>query len=303
MLGKKRSANDITNTLTIQAPPADGSIRPSLKLSAGPDSTMKFIAFFHAALLLLLASTIQEVTANCTTRVTLRLYSGYSSSPWLRDEVQVLQTKLRSKGYTSVVVDGYFGSGTQSAVLSYQRSQRLVADGIVGSQTWSRLCASTGGTPPSSSYRQPTLGSGLCAYGSASKRYGKSATMSILEGVGRNYRVHGEGSISLGNISLNGGGRLAPHSSHRVGLDVDIRPMRTDNNQCNSGMQWNWAGYDRSATRKLVQALRATGKIKSILFNDPTLIEEGLVTKFSGHDNHLHVRFCETGHSSSSYRC
>lgn len=52
--------------------------------------------------------------------------------------VYSLQYLLLNKGY-SVSVDGMFGSGTESAVKSFQSSNALTADGIVGANTWSKL--------------------------------------------------------------------------------------------------------------------------------------------------------------------
>lgn len=39
----------------------------------------------------------------------------------------------------SITVDGVFGSGTESAVRSYQSRYGLTVDGIVGSDTWSHM--------------------------------------------------------------------------------------------------------------------------------------------------------------------
>ena len=47
--------------------------------------------------------------------------------------VVYLQQKLR------VTADGVFGTGTQNAVIAFQRSKGLVADGIVGPRTWVAL--------------------------------------------------------------------------------------------------------------------------------------------------------------------
>jgi hypothetical protein len=33
------------------------------------------------------------------------------------------------------------------------------------------------------------------------------------------------------------------------------------------------------------------------------LIREGLTTWYSGHDDHLHIRYCETGYALARYRC
>jgi len=55
-------------------------------------------------------------------------------------EVVNLQKSLVSFGY-GVSVDGAFGRGTESAVKSFQESQGLSADGVVGSATWAALDA------------------------------------------------------------------------------------------------------------------------------------------------------------------
>ena len=43
--------------------------------------------------------------------------------------------------------------------------------------------------------------------------------------------------------------------------------------------------------------------MKLIYFNDPVLIREGLTPQFRGHDDHLHVRFCEPYYPLVTYRC
>jgi Putative peptidoglycan binding domain len=52
--------------------------------------------------------------------------------------VRVLQKLLVSNGYT-IGVDGFFGALTESAVKAFQNQRNLVADGIVGTKTWSEL--------------------------------------------------------------------------------------------------------------------------------------------------------------------
>ena len=52
--------------------------------------------------------------------------------------VRQLQQALANRGY-SLTVDGAFGPMTKNAVMSFQRSQGIAADGIVGSVTWGKL--------------------------------------------------------------------------------------------------------------------------------------------------------------------
>lgn len=53
-------------------------------------------------------------------------------------DVVTVQYLLRHRGYT-LSVDGDFGPGTKSTVQSFQSSQGLTADGIVGTNSWERL--------------------------------------------------------------------------------------------------------------------------------------------------------------------
>ena len=52
---------------------------------------------------------------------------------------KLLQVKLVSLGYNTNGVDGIFGFGTEKAVISFQKFNGLVADGIVGKNTWRKL--------------------------------------------------------------------------------------------------------------------------------------------------------------------
>lgn len=57
--------------------------------------------------------------------------SGYS--------VRGLQVELKAHGKYTGTIDGNFGPLTKSAVISYQKSVGLYADGIVGAKTWGSL--------------------------------------------------------------------------------------------------------------------------------------------------------------------
>jgi peptidoglycan hydrolase-like protein with peptidoglycan-binding domain len=58
-----------------------------------------------------------------------------------------LQNLLKSKGFNPGSADGVFGPKTKAAVLAFQRSQGIAADGIVGPQTWGRLKGTSGPAP------------------------------------------------------------------------------------------------------------------------------------------------------------
>ncbi|GGL24109.1 peptidoglycan-binding protein [Phycicoccus endophyticus] len=75
------------------------------------------------------------VGTNTWTALVVTVRSGSSG-----DAVRGVQICLTAKGF-STSVDGIFGSGTDSAVRSFQSSRSLVVDGIVGSDTWQALTA------------------------------------------------------------------------------------------------------------------------------------------------------------------
>lgn len=52
---------------------------------------------------------------------------------------KLLQEKVVNLGYSTNGVDGIFGNGTHNAVIQYQKSKGLSADGIVGQNTWRKL--------------------------------------------------------------------------------------------------------------------------------------------------------------------
>ena len=51
----------------------------------------------------------------------------------------LLQERLNTLGYNCGAVDGINGVKTQAAIKAFQRAHNLVADGIVGPKTWSKL--------------------------------------------------------------------------------------------------------------------------------------------------------------------
>ncbi len=55
------------------------------------------------------------------------------------DAVEQLQRVLRSLHYYHLGIDGVFGTGTEQAVRSFQRANKLVADGLVGKKTYEKL--------------------------------------------------------------------------------------------------------------------------------------------------------------------
>ena len=58
----------------------------------------------------------------------------------------IAQDDLNTLGFRTGGLDGIFGAATQNAVKNYQNSRGLVADGIVGCNTWRSLQEDVVGT-------------------------------------------------------------------------------------------------------------------------------------------------------------
>ncbi len=205
-----------------------------------------------------------------------------SSGPAVR-AVQALLNKKRRLGLS---VDGEFGSATASAVRSFQAHAGITSDGVVGPTTWRNLVWH---------YAYPSM-SGICDQdpdGNGAANWGTGSSIGQLEAAVARFGSS-NGRVGLGDVSLEHGGDIGGHASHELGVDVDLWPIRTDSAQCTAArITWRSSTYDRSATRELIRAVRATapGQVGTIYFNDPVLINEGLTTEYPNHDNHLHVRY------------
>lgn len=113
---------------------------------------------------------------------------------------------------------------------------------------------------------------GYYTYGQERKRYGTERTVWRLQTAGRALAEDGI-VMAVGNISLNGGGRMPPHVSHQRGVDVDLRFIGSNGrgHQCNIGS--NSSCLDREKTFKMVKALIDTDpdNVRIILINDASL--------------------------------
>jgi len=213
--------------------------------------------------------------------------------------VRAVQLELRTKVGASVVTDGVWGPTTTTAVLWFQRHVGTTPTGTMNTVTWRRLIAH---------FERPTFDRvALCDYsvGNGPANWGTSAAINMLEAAARVEAAAGHGRVAVGDIGFQHGGPIPGHQFHRLGLEIDIRPMRKARDQCRVGVNYRSSAYDRAATRELVQAIRASspGHIKLIYFNDPVLIREGLTRRYTGHDDHLHVRYCEPGYPDPSFAC
>ncbi|MGW5613046.1 penicillin-insensitive murein endopeptidase [Streptomyces sp. NPDC003877] len=203
--------------------------------------------------------------------------------------VRAVQSLLNAKRSAGLSADGAFGSATQEAVRAFQSHAGIGADGVVGPATWKNLLWH---------YENIDFGPGtMCAQspdGNAHAHWATAGAVAQLEAAAAAFAGTGNGPLPVGDAGFEHGGDIPGHASHETGLDIDVWPVRTDSAQCTAGrITWQSPTYDRAATRRLVQEIRAKapGHVELVYFNDPQLISEGLTTSYPNHDNHLHIRY------------
>jgi peptidoglycan hydrolase-like protein with peptidoglycan-binding domain len=215
------------------------------------------------------------------------------------EAVLTLQRQLNEKRAARLAVTGLYDAATATAVRALEAHIGHPRDGIADTGLWRYLIAH---------YELPVFSAaGLCDYsvGNGPANWGTGAAIGQLEVAARGIVAARLGRVPVGDLGYEHGGDIPGHATHEVGLDVDLRPIRDNRDQCRWGSNWRYTTYDRTGTRRLVDSIRAAapGHVKLIYFNDPVLIREGRTTWYAGHDDHLHVRYCETGHAVSAYRC
>jgi peptidoglycan hydrolase-like protein with peptidoglycan-binding domain len=216
------------------------------------------------------------------------------------EAVKVVQRQLNEKRRAGLAVDGIYGATTRSAVIAFQEHVGMTPHGNVGPVTWRKLIWHY-------DYPSFSAAANLCDYsvGNGRANWGTGAAIGQLEAASKAFAATHQGRVPVGDISYEHGGNIPLHATHEVGLDVDIRPIRDAENQCTWGTNWRFTSYDRAATRTLIKMIRAAapGHVKLIYFNDPVLIREGLTRWYAGHDDHLHIRYCEPSYPIARYRC
>jgi murein endopeptidase len=212
------------------------------------------------------------------------------------DDVLIVQKLLNKNAHITDAIgrvpeDGNLDEATQRAILAFQREIVRLAqpDGRIdpAGRTFRIL---TGDSPHGATVafvQLPADGEGYYLYGGADKAWGTPAALQSVKTLAANLKKAGV-EIGVGDISFANGARMPPHKSHRRGIDVDIRPQRTDG--ARKAVNIFDPAYDREKTRQVVKELHKDPNLDFIFFNDKEI--EG-VRHWEGHDNHLHVRFKE----------
>jgi hypothetical protein len=143
--------------------------------------------------------------------------------------------------------------------------------------------------PPPVDTQLPLPSAGLYGTHTAARRFAIAQTIRILTEVGQIWDGrHAGAPVGIGDISKEGGGQISGHASHRKGIDVDVRPLRKDEEE--QPVTIDQAAYSRELTQELVDLVDANPMlaVQFVFFNDSQI--QGAQHE-DNHDNHLHFRF------------
>ncbi|MEZ5429024.1 MAG: peptidoglycan-binding protein [Pyrinomonadaceae bacterium] len=208
--------------------------------------------------------------------------------------------KLMTRAQVNTGV-GIFGPKTRDALIRFQLKSELEPNGILTDETYRLLFNSPApvsavkpnGTDKTIDSVLPIGGEGFTTYNrepNGADQFGTQLTVNALIALGKEWNlIHPEVPLQFGDMSRRWGGPFKGHKSHRSGRDVDMRPIRKDNQL--AAVTVNQTAYDSKRTEEFVKLLRKKHSGVTIFFNDPNLTKKGWTKKLAGHDNHLHIRF------------
>lgn len=201
-------------------------------------------------------------------------------------QVEELQQALKDKGY-DIKVDGDFGKKTEIVLKQFQSDRNLRVDGIAGNNTLYELGIGV-------FHELPRNGIGYTVYNrDGNDQFGTRKTIESVVKLGLEwFKLHPENPIQVGDISKKGGGDFPPHSTHRDGREVDVRPVNDMGKQMPFSINHpEYGDKSRELNRQLLKLFLKLNPRGKALFNDPILISEGLCLYWSSHNNHLHLMF------------
>jgi len=236
--------------------------------------------------------------------------SGWSHGRYLRANAAPVQRvtagslNVRSGAGTRFRVLGALGRGVAVSVLGRSGSWRLIS--FEGRQAYVHgryLSASQStSTRPSPSrpapsrpqgrtsragYLQlPASGPGFYSYARQSRRWGQPRMIYAIQRVAlRLSRELPGGRMAVGDISFEKGGRISGHRSHRLGVDVDVRPLQKGRGE--GATTIFRSNYSHARTQRAIDLFVQEARVKNVFFNDRRTRH---TQRWPNHDNHFHVR-------------
>lgn len=165
---------------------------------------------------------------------------------------------------------------------------------LASDSTPSPATAGGSGLPTSSAgfVQLPASGPGFYAYSSGDRRWGTPACVYGLMNAAKSWNEQHPSwpRLGVGDISLKYGGTMSGHASHKVGKDVDIRPVASTGYE--GPLTTGSGNYSSSRTKDwITQHVKVKMNVNVIFFNDPAIYNSlSYVQYWPNHYNHMHVR-------------
>lgn len=140
----------------------------------------------------------------------------------------------------------------------------------------------------------PASGSGFYTYSAGDKRWGRPEFVNPFQSAAADWQVGGVkpggfSRLGVGELSLQSGGDIAGHVSHRCGIDIDVRPQSVWGYE--GPLTYTHSKYSAAGTNWF---LRVTAPNRfpweRVFFNDPALRGAPIYYE-NGHNDHWHGRF------------
>ena len=108
------------------------------------------------------------------------------------------------------------------------------------------------------------------------------------------HAAHNDRDMSIIGISVHGGGSNGASKSHRNGLDVDVRYIRTDGSgPIDLSKHEEFPFYDATATQELIDLFIGQGAVRIFVDRPRSGLTGVGVRNLADHSDHFHVRFSD----------
>lgn len=217
------------------------------------------------------------------------------------EDVRAVKVRLKELGFGFFPVDGVADSGLMAAIRLFQSilsGRNTVGDVDGRIDVGGRTIRFMNADNAPGWQTMPLKGAGFVNYEALQQNdhhdFGTNWLAETIVGAGAGYQQGhqtanpGAAPLTINDVSLPKGGDTPDHVGHETGLACDIRLPRKDGESGGIQNPNTNSAYDRAAMRAQIRALQAQPLFHRALFNDHTLIAEGLCSYASGHNNHVH---------------
>ena len=211
-------------------------------------------------------------------------------------DVAALQFLLQRRGYSPGGLDGGFGAGTRSALISFQRAAGLTADGVAGSATLHALRHRSGGpsqTPTGSvRFYHPVPGPIGDPFGAPREGGRKHSGVDFPVASGTPIEAAGVGTVVFAGYNTGGYGNLVV-VQHRLGYSTWYAHMSRIATYAGARVEGgNVIGYVGSTGHSTGPHLHFEVRLNNVPVNPVPYLLAGTAAKWNGGSGGASVKSC-----------